>query len=253
MFSNSRIENPTQGNYGEGGAENSDERNGLQGSTDTNRPYRFYKNIKLPRRETKGSRKERKSRENEDPMTQSHGSNFQNQDDQVAGYQGVATEFEPGYGSSITRDQPRDANDRFGAQSSDDDIISKFDGLNNMIKTWSISVATSTSISLKSAKPQTLDQFSKVTPNGGRNMENLERLLDDEWSKRLFIQGWVGLVLSEEVFLRFAEGGWPESNGLDFWMGEDNANAIQTIERAYLSAGMLREITPLSQVGILIF
>jgi hypothetical protein len=235
-----------QGNYEKIGVDNGDERNGLEGFADTNRPSWFQKKTKLTGQETKGSKQERKVRQNEDQMTQSHGSIFHNQDDQVASHLGIVTEPEPANESPRGHEEQTDTVDdrpRFRDQSTDDEIISEFKGLKNMIQTWSFDFAANLSISLNHVEKSTLDLFSEVAPDAGPNIEDLETLMSEGKSKRFLIQGWVGLILSKEIFQRFSEGGWPESKGLDFWMGEFNAKAIQTLERAYLSAGMLCQIS----------
>lgn len=133
---------------------------------------------------------------------------------------------------------------RFGTQYADKEIISKFDGLNNKIQTCASKFSNASYVTFNHVEKRTLDQFFKVVPNERSTIEALTDLLTSSKRKRRFIQGWIGLVLVEDIFQHFTDDVRPGSNGQDFWMGEYNAQAIRTLERAFLFAGMLSVTTP---------
>lgn len=113
-----------------------------------------------------------------------------------------------------------------GRQDSDDAVYSRFQTLIGQIKTWSIPFAQDRpSFHVESAAGAIAD-FRKVAPA----VTDFSRFLQTPKNMRLFVRGYVGLVMAEMLFRTLPTGTHLGSEGEDIWMDRKLAHAVFRIE-----------------------
>ena len=121
-----------------------------------------------------------------------------------------------------------------GPQASDDQIYSQFQTLLGQIKTWSVPFAKGRpTIDIDLSSVEILAEFRKVTPG----IFDIGRYLRTPKNLRLFVRGFVGLVLAETLFRTLPERSHPGSDAEDIWMDKEIAHGVALIENSLFYAG----------------
>ncbi|MCJ1467732.1 hypothetical protein MMC07_006357 [Pseudocyphellaria aurata] len=112
-----------------------------------------------------------------------------------------------------------------GRQDSDDVVITRFGLLLGQIKTWSVPFADLEKIiTQKDLYGARIQAIRRVMP--GRS--NLDQILHRPKNVRLFVRGWVGLVVSKLLFRTLPSGQHHGPQGEDIWM--DQAIALSFLQ-----------------------
>lgn len=120
-----------------------------------------------------------------------------------------------------------------GRQDSDDAVYSRFQTLIGQIKTWSIPFAQDRpSFHVESAAGAIAD-FRKVAPA----VTDFSRFLQTPKNMRLFVRGYVGLIMAEMLFRTLPSGTHLGSKGEDIWMDTKLARSVFLIEKRLFDAG----------------
>lgn len=121
-----------------------------------------------------------------------------------------------------------------GRQDSDDVVITRFGLLVGQIKTWSVPFAAQEKIGTRiDLSGATMQEIRRVVPGGSE----LDRFLHTPKNVRLFVRGWVGLVMSEMLFRTLPSGQHHGSQGKDLWMDQEIALSFLQMENTFFHAG----------------
>jgi hypothetical protein len=130
-----------------------------------------------------------------------------------------------------------------GVQHTDDVVLGKFQNLLGQIKTWSTKFVNNGSLELERLETRTVSQFRLVAP-GCFNTPDSGRLFDSGKKRRMFIRGWVTLVMTEAVFRALPNTQNPISSGGDRWMGKQLESSVTLIEDRLSYAGEQERFIP---------
>jgi hypothetical protein len=128
-----------------------------------------------------------------------------------------------------------------GQQASDDVLIGKFAALMRSIKTWSqlFPRIQIDNLKLHLKNEEMIDEVLHVFP-GCPRVEDLEKVLNNPQKRRLFIRGWVGLIITKHFFRSLPDGDYPAFNRtVDLWLQERTSESVATLETVFFYAGMI--------------
>ena len=112
-----------------------------------------------------------------------------------------------------------------GRQASDDVLYVQFQELVGNIQTWSVSFTPHYPPSHLVFAAEVMNEFKKVAPG----VRDVPSLLQTSKNLRLFVRGYVGLVLADMIFRAWPSGTQPKSRG-EVWMDKDLAHGVFLIE-----------------------
>ena len=118
-----------------------------------------------------------------------------------------------------------------GPQASDDVLYVQFQELVGNIQTWSVSFAPHHPHLVFAA--EVMNELKKVAPG----VRDVPGLLQTSKNLRLFVRGYVGLVLADMIFRAWPSGMQPESRGEEVWMDKDLAHGVFMIESRLSNTG----------------
>ena len=124
---------------------------------------------------------------------------------------------------------------RMGPQASDDTILSGFRGTLDEIRTWSLRFASDHPVDLSLIPPEIMTTFQKLAPAS----TDLSKLLSQRKARRLFVRGWVSLVMAESLFRYFPSEHHPGSVAVDRWLPQELAESSSLIEDHLFDASKL--------------
>ena len=133
-----------------------------------------------------------------------------------------------------------------GQQASDDIIIGKFSALMRSIKTWSqlFPRIQIDNLKLQLKNEEMTDEVLGVFP-GCPRVEDLEKVLNNPQKRRLFIRGWVGLIITKHFFRSLPDEDYPAFNeAVDAWLQESTSASVAALERVFFCAGMFLDCDP---------
>ena len=120
-----------------------------------------------------------------------------------------------------------------GPQASDDVLCFQFQELVGNIQTWSVSFALHHPLPYLVFPAEVMNEFKKVAPG----VRDVPSLLQTSKNLRLFVRGYVGLVLADMIFRAWPSGMQPESRGEEVWMDKNLAHGVFLIESRLSSTG----------------
>lgn len=134
-----------------------------------------------------------------------------------------------------------------GIEQNDDVIMTKFRNLFGQITSWSKRFRKSDNADLDGLSTQTRLEFERIaqgclTPGPTVGQEE-PRLWDSAKMIRMLIQGWVGLIISEKMFIILSGVSLPSSAGRDVWIGDATDLNVGTIGYKLATAGKLNANT----------
>ncbi|KAG8530513.1 uncharacterized protein KY384_005016 [Bacidia gigantensis] len=120
-----------------------------------------------------------------------------------------------------------------GRQDSDETVISQFGWLIGQIKTWSVPFAGEERTLPPSGYPPIhAESIRRIAPN----VKDIGRFLQSPKCARLFVRGWVSLVMTETLFRTLPIDSKSQIPKEDIWMESSLADAVHTIEMNLLHA-----------------
>ena len=120
-----------------------------------------------------------------------------------------------------------------GRQDSDDAVYSRFQVLIGHIKTWSVPFAQDYPPSHLEFSPEVVEEFRKVAPA----VTDFPSFLQIPKNMRLFVRGYVSLVIAETLFRTLPTASHAGSSAEDIWMHRKLAHGIFAIENRLFYAG----------------
>ena len=120
-----------------------------------------------------------------------------------------------------------------GQQDSDDVLYSRFYVLIGQVKTWSVPFAQGRRPFHLDLSSEMMDEFRRVAPA----VTDFSRFLQTPKNMRLFVRGYVSLVIAEMLFPTLPSETHPGSRGEDIWMVKDLARSLFQIENNLFHAG----------------
>lgn len=120
-----------------------------------------------------------------------------------------------------------------GRQDSDDAVYSRFQILLGQIKTWSVPFAQDSAPSHFEFTPEMIEEFRKVAPA----VTDFTRFLQTPKNMRLFVRGYVSLVIAETLFRTLPTATHYGSGAEDIWMHRKLAHGVFAIENKLFYAG----------------
>ena len=120
-----------------------------------------------------------------------------------------------------------------GRQDSDDAVYSRFQVLIGHIKTWSVLFAQDYSQSHLEFSPEVVEEFRKVAPA----VTDFTSFLQIPKNMRLFVRGYVSLIIAETLFRTFPTATHSGSSAEDIWMHRKLAHGVHAIENRLFYAG----------------
>ncbi|KAE8371982.1 hypothetical protein BDV26DRAFT_275026 [Aspergillus bertholletiae] len=120
------------------------------------------------------------------------------------------------------------------ALATDEDIVARFLALNNSIKAWSMKFVDN-DVRGSGFHPAMIPSYSKVAPLC-RGIRDLDELVSNRKSRRLFTRGWVSYTICELVFHTVTgEPGVGKSieklDGNDLWLCSPERHSLANLER----------------------
>ena len=122
-----------------------------------------------------------------------------------------------------------------GRQASDNVLYVQFQELVEQIQTWSVSFAPHHPQSHLVFAAEVMNEFRKVAPG----VRDVPSLLQTTKNLRLFVRGYVGLVLADMIFRAWPSGTQPKPRGEDVWMDKNLAHGVFLVESRLSNAGKL--------------
>ena len=120
-----------------------------------------------------------------------------------------------------------------GRQDSDDAVYSRFQILIGQVKTWSVPFAQDCPPSHFEFTPEAIEEFQKVAPA----VTDFTRFLQTPKNMRLFVRGYVSLVIAETLFRTLPTATHSGSGAEDIWMHRKLAHGVFAIENRLFYAG----------------
>ncbi|KAL8838119.1 MAG: hypothetical protein Q9170_002260 [Blastenia crenularia] len=123
-----------------------------------------------------------------------------------------------------------------GRQDSDDTIYSQFQTMIGQIKTWSVPFAQGRPILQREFSTAAIDHIRRVAPRM-TNKESLESFLTTPKNMRLFVRGYVGFAIADQLFRSLphsSPGSYSGFHGTDVWMDQRLVQPVSVLEEALL-------------------
>ncbi|KAL8953268.1 MAG: hypothetical protein Q9222_000873 [Ikaeria aurantiellina] len=124
-----------------------------------------------------------------------------------------------------------------GRQDSDDMIYCQFQKLIGQIKTWSVPFAQGRpKLPPGEFNSTAMDHIRRVAPTV-TDKNGLERFLETPKNMRLFVRGYVGLAMADQLFRSLphsAPGSYSGFHGTDVWMDQRLVQPVSLLEEALL-------------------
>lgn len=126
-----------------------------------------------------------------------------------------------------------------GRQDSDDMIYSRFQMLVGQIKTWSVPFAQGRPKLHRDFSQALSDRIRRVAPRIA-DKESLEIFLQTPKNMRLFVRGYVGFAIADQLFRSLpytAPSFFSGFHGTDVWMDQRLVQPVSVLEETLLYAG----------------
>jgi hypothetical protein len=117
-----------------------------------------------------------------------------------------------------------------GPQALDREVLAHFTSLFKNVRSWTRHFGGGKDLHLEAIDKDTLKQFNTIAP--GLNAMQLGKIFSSKNKTRYFLQGWVSLMIIENLIPTPDDEPYKATLTRDLWMEQDDAQSLFTLERA---------------------